>query len=448
MTKRFPIGTGVLFLVVLYSLPLFAANGLVGTWSAGTLSIGFRADGGYTWKHSQGSLEGIYRVEGDRLTMTYQGRPTVYRFTIEGSALRLADGAGNVIRLNRQTDWTPTPPAPANPVPPPPGKAPAPAPAGPPTAPGGGGTGAKLAVRNPARFYPAEDGSCRLPLPAGYSVREKIIPGGPFYDAMANQVIQRPDRTVYELCQGAAAFGTVVSLRGGVFPFNRANIQESFTRVVATYLKDEITEDGDYKVTVGPQQDTWNGLNRVRMILKDENGSIKNVIYYLDSFQEDGQPALALSMAVLVPEVAQDYQGLTARLCGDIIVVGYADLFVEDNFIKSQGDAALAMVAGLRVNSLAPNPALQRALVGQWEAVDNPSEHVFLGSKITFTADGRFLKNVNVMNQTQAGYTENGGVYRVYGNILMMQYASGEVSTYPVKRSDTALQIGGRVYTR
>lgn len=415
-----------------------AQSPLPGVWSSGGLSITFRTDGSYTWKHPGGALEGRYREETKRLVMEYRGKETVYTLQIEQNRLSMTDASGQTLRLTRQV---PAAPAPA-PVP-----APLPVPAGQPSAPPPAG-GSKLAQGPFSGSRLAGDGSCRLPLAAGCTIQEKTFPGGPFYDAMANMVIQRPPRTVQQFIVQGKVAGTLARLNGELFPVRDGNLQQAMVALTRAYINREILEDGDYKVVKGPVQDTWNGLPRSRMLVRDDSDSAKSVLYLMETFQEGSAPVIVLVAGVHTENSGDSWLGLKARPAGDLIQAALAEFYLDESPPEALQTKMQAMLAGMQLVPLAANPALERSLHGSWEAVENPAQKMFVGSSYLFSPDHRFEHTVDVSNPTQAGYSRRVGVYRMLGRLLLLEYQQGEPESYPVVIEGRTLKLGGKYFVR
>jgi|GEM_PF-5088657 len=247
---------------------------------------------------------------------------------------------------------------------------------------------------------------------------------------------------------GNTAIGTLVSLQGGFYPVTGGSGQEVFTRVTGNFMKRVITDDGEYRPVGKPQQTTWNGIPKTSLVLENDSGLRRTVFYFLEQLQEDGGPALAMSLRLDEAGYA-DFHGLKARLCGDAVVIGQACITLELAESGRYVDTAIGMVAGLQVRPLASNPALAQAVLGAWSGITQAGASTFTGADYNFAADGRFTRRVTVSSDIVAGHGGlEQGTYQVRGNCIYLRFADGQEETWPLRVEGRVLQLGGASYTR
>ncbi|MBP7867519.1 MAG: hypothetical protein KA419_16425 [Acidobacteria bacterium] len=300
----------------------------------------------------------------------------------------------------------------------------------------------------PAGWVTAEDGSCRLPLPAGAVLRDRSVPGGPFYDALSDRIVQRPATVRRELWVSGRPAAVLSELRGGVYPVFNGDGQAALLRVMADYQRTVFLEDGRYRLERRSTAGGDGASQRLTLVCTTEYGSSKRLEVELRAIRDGGGDALAVTVVETQGD-AVEVKGFKAKVFGRIVVAGYAAwVLTEPTLFPRVGGALRGMIEGLAVQGLAPNPALARWLVGNWESAETAGSST-VGGRYEFSPGGTYRYRATVSSGFGSGISgPESGTWEVFGRILVLVNRRGEVATFPLQVTGGALRIGGRFYGR
>lgn len=300
----------------------------------------------------------------------------------------------------------------------------------------------------PPGWVAAEDGSCRLPLPAGTVLRDRSVPGGPFYDALSDRIVQRPATVRRELLVCGRPVAVLSEFRGGVYPVHNGDGQAALLRVMADYQRTVFLEGGRYRLERRSTAGGDSASQRVTLICTTEYGASKRLEVELRALREGGRDALAVTVVETQGD-AVEVKGFKARAFGRIVVVGYAALApTEPSLVPRVGASLRGMIEGMAVEDLAPNPALERLLVGNWESAETAGSST-VGGRYEFSPGGTYRYRSTLSSGYGSGISgPESGTWAVFGRILVLVNRRGEVSTFPLQLTGGALRIGGRFYGR
>jgi hypothetical protein len=307
------------------------------------------------------------------------------------------------------------------------------------------GSESRQAARRVTAYHESDDGTCRLPLPTGFCIKSRLVKGGAFYDAVANHIFRRPDQELEDFCQGTKTIAVIQQLRGAVFPRDRTTPEQALSRVASDYLSREVLEDGRYFPARPSEVSTFNGIPRVRTLLKNEDGQNKLLSYSVEYLREDTCPVLVMTVKERQADVSTTYHGFVAKCLGDKIVAGCARFLLEHNLAETEAQTVLGTIAGIQVKEPAPNPELEKAVVGTWQVSRSmgPTD-----ARYIFGPDGRFARMLYIHGDILGRGPSEPGDYRIFGNLISLRYDKDEAVSFPVRVQGNFLNLGNQAYVR
>jgi len=310
------------------------------------------------------------------------------------------------------------------------------------------GRESRQAAKRVTTYHESADGTCRLPLAPGVSIKSRLVKGGAFYDPAANHIFRRPDQEIEEFCDGNKTIAIVEQLRGAVFPLETTTAEAALSRVASDYLTHEVLEDGRYFPITGEEVLHFNGIPRVRTILTNESGQKKQLNYDVEYLRVETNPVLVLTVKERQADVPITYHGFVAKCFDDKIVAGCARFQLDDNVAATEAQTVIAAIAGIQLQEPAPNPDLEKSVIGTWEISRPAGAANGTDARYIFGPDGRFARMLYIHGDVLGRGPSEPGDYRVFANLISLRYDKDEVTSFPLKLEGNTLNLGNQAYVR
>jgi|GEM_PF-4679219 len=329
----------------------------------------------------------------------------------------------------------------------------------------GGGSATGAAVPSPAIPAPpaadtsvavSDDGTCRLPLPAGYAIRNRQTPSGLQTTASGLQYLA--GRETREVRFGGQKIARLTAFHGGLrFPGDRP-FPELAEELFREFMRTDILEDGTYHLARPALSRREGDGVRITVELATDYGLRKRVSYLDASRWAEGRPVRTITLTEC--EFFDDgplfrIMGFQIAGFGELLVAGRVIFALDQAEHERHGASLLAAAAGIHLRKPGRNQALEQALVGLWTRssaygsgpAGSPAGHVV--SHLTFFNNNTFLRRTHV---TGDGSTTVTGRqlerFFVFGHLIVYETADGQTESYPVRLDGRVLTIGPSSYVR
>ncbi|MBN2433092.1 MAG: hypothetical protein JXQ27_16595 [Acidobacteria bacterium] len=300
------------------------------------------------------------------------------------------------------------------------------------------------------------DGTCRMPLPPGYSIRSRHTKAGLQYTFSGLQY--QAGKEICEVFSGDGKIARLIAFHGGLRFSGERSFSDQAEEIFREFMQTEILEEDTYRPVEPAVSQAESAGVRITVNLETEYGLRKKIVY-LDAYDtEGGRPGRMITLTE--SEFFDDgplfrIMGLHIRRFGELVVTGQVVFAMDQDNHRRHGNRLLAMAAGLDVRKPGRNRKLEQALVGRWTrntafgsgTTAGPAGHVV--SHLAFFHNNTFLRQTHVAAPETTTITgQQLEQYFVFGNLIVYQNLDGRTESFPIRLDERILQIGRAAYVR